>query len=96
MAGLYQGETTLLHFPTVNLKRVQGNFYLNQVITGHGSLADYQGKFFGKSSTCDCGQETENRFHLVYKCIQWTAITKKHFPRDFAMTPLDKLLHHKE
>ncbi|GIY13174.1 hypothetical protein CEXT_338991 [Caerostris extrusa] len=33
------------------------NFYLNQVITGHGSLAEYQGKFSGKNSTCDCGQK---------------------------------------
>ncbi|GIY79618.1 hypothetical protein CDAR_57151 [Caerostris darwini] len=72
----------------------RGIFTSTQIITGHDSLADYQGKFFGKNSTCDCGQETENRSHLVYKCKLWTAHREKHFPKNFARTPLNKLLLH--
>ncbi|GIZ01786.1 hypothetical protein CEXT_744841, partial [Caerostris extrusa] len=33
-------------------KRTLGNFFLNQIITGHGAIASYQHKFFNGSSTC--------------------------------------------
>ncbi|GIX66694.1 hypothetical protein CEXT_24571 [Caerostris extrusa] len=35
--------------PKVNLTRVQGDFYVNQLISGHGTLAAYQNRFLSSS-----------------------------------------------
>ncbi|GIY77250.1 hypothetical protein CDAR_208091 [Caerostris darwini] len=44
-----KGRTVFEIIPIARQKRVQGNFYLNQVFTGHGAMVDYQHKFFRQS-----------------------------------------------
>ncbi|GIY99113.1 uncharacterized protein CEXT_180371 [Caerostris extrusa] len=65
--------------PKVHLKRLHGNFYINQLITGHGALAQYQGKFFGKDDFCSCGKAVEDRLHLVFHCKRWQGLRDKWF-----------------
>ncbi|GIY54065.1 RNase H domain-containing protein [Caerostris extrusa] len=46
---------------TVSTKRLHGNFFINQIITGHGALASYQERFFNKTNSCSCGPVIEDR-----------------------------------
>ncbi|GIY41486.1 uncharacterized protein CDAR_206861 [Caerostris darwini] len=55
-------------FPKVSVDRIQGDFFLNQLITGHGTLAKYQERFFGKTAICQCGHHSENTRHVIYEC----------------------------
>ncbi|GIX71144.1 uncharacterized protein CDAR_430821 [Caerostris darwini] len=74
----------------INPKRTLGNFFLNQIITGHGAIASYQHKFFNGSSTCSCGLSIEDRHNLVYQCTNWTDIRRVYFPRNFTKVKLAK------
>ncbi|GIX76558.1 hypothetical protein CDAR_500011, partial [Caerostris darwini] len=78
--------------PVVSLKRIHGNFYLNQLITGHGALAHYQERFFHKGDVCLCGKAVEDRLHLVYNCERWQDIHLKCFPANFRQQSLLHLL----
>ncbi|GIY45304.1 uncharacterized protein CDAR_246041, partial [Caerostris darwini] len=66
-----KGREVFLLLPRVNVTRVQGDFYVNQLISGHGALAAYQHRFFGKAADCTCGHPLEDRKHLIYDCPQW-------------------------
>ncbi|GBO19274.1 hypothetical protein AVEN_101680-1 [Araneus ventricosus] len=44
-------------FDMVDEKRVLGDFYLNQIITGHGAFKTHQNRFFGKSPWCFCEKD---------------------------------------
>ncbi|GIY23891.1 uncharacterized protein CEXT_294971 [Caerostris extrusa] len=77
--------------PAVNLKRLHGNFYLNQLITGHGALANHQKKVFQKDEVCSCGKAVEDRTHLILHCERWQDIRKKHFPKNFSQCSLLQL-----
>ncbi|GIY22800.1 RNase H domain-containing protein [Caerostris darwini] len=78
--------------PVVNLKRLHGNFYINQLITDHGALAKYQGKFFHKDEVCPCGKAVEDRLHLVFHCERWQDFRDKCFPKNFRHLSLLQLL----
>ncbi|GIY01480.1 hypothetical protein CDAR_196711 [Caerostris darwini] len=60
--------------PKVSTKRLHGNFYLNQIYTGHGVIASYQNKFFNKDPKCICGHVLEGRQHIIYQCSKWRKI----------------------
>ncbi|GIY95028.1 uncharacterized protein CEXT_9091 [Caerostris extrusa] len=65
-------------------QRIHGNYFLNQIITGHGALASYQHKFFNSSPVCSCGKEIEDRAHIIFKCEIWTDIRGRFFPKNFS------------
>ncbi|GIY95375.1 hypothetical protein CEXT_570041 [Caerostris extrusa] len=65
--------------PKVNLNRLHGNYFINQIITGHGAIAIYQHKFFSSSQVCNCGKEVEDRDHIIFKCELWKEIRGKYF-----------------
>ncbi|GBM12202.1 hypothetical protein AVEN_21010-1 [Araneus ventricosus] len=44
-----KGKQVKKLFDKVDEKRVLSDFYLNQIITGHGAFKTYQNRFFGKS-----------------------------------------------
>ncbi|GBN93797.1 hypothetical protein AVEN_219919-1 [Araneus ventricosus] len=44
-----KGSTTKKFISKVSLKRVKGDFYINQIYTGHGIFRTYQNRFFDKS-----------------------------------------------
>ncbi|GIX70133.1 probable RNA-directed DNA polymerase from transposon BS [Caerostris darwini] len=56
-----KGRAVFEIYGKVNPKRILGNFFLNQIITGHGAIASYQCKFFNRSSSCSCGLPIEDR-----------------------------------
>ncbi|GBM24380.1 hypothetical protein AVEN_80101-1 [Araneus ventricosus] len=43
----------------VNVDRLYGDFYANQILTAHGVFREHQARFFGKTSLCSCGQERD-------------------------------------
>ncbi|GIY30882.1 RNase H domain-containing protein [Caerostris extrusa] len=44
----FKGREVFSIFSLVKTTRIQGDFYLNQLITGHGALAKYQAMFLEK------------------------------------------------
>ncbi|GIY37466.1 RNA-directed DNA polymerase from mobile element jockey [Caerostris darwini] len=87
-----KGREVFALLPTTNEKRVQGDFFLNQLITGHGTLAVYQNRFFGKTAACECGSPREDRNHLIFDCPQRDSIRSKFFPSNFKRSSIDLLL----
>ncbi|GIY54762.1 hypothetical protein CDAR_391011 [Caerostris darwini] len=65
-----KGREVFTLLPEVKISRIQGDFFLNQVITGHGCLGAYQERFFGGSATSSCGHLSEDRIHIIYDCSQ--------------------------
>ncbi|GIX87730.1 uncharacterized protein CDAR_617151 [Caerostris darwini] len=82
-------------FPKVSVDRIQGDFFLNQLITGHGALAKYRERFFGKSAICQCGHQPEDTHHIVYECPLWSQMRQKSFPRCYKESTLALLLFNK-
>ncbi|GIY65165.1 putative 115 kDa protein in type-1 retrotransposable element R1DM [Caerostris darwini] len=87
-----KGREVFLLLPRVNVTRVQGDFYVNQLISGHGALAAYQHRFFGKAADCTCGHTLEDRKHLIYDCPQWDNFRLKFFPTNFKAASIDLLI----
>ncbi|GIY54396.1 uncharacterized protein CDAR_623001 [Caerostris darwini] len=87
-----KGREVFALLPITNEKRVLGDFFLNQLITGHGTLAVYQNRFFGKAAACECGSPREDRNHLIFDCPQWDSIRSKFFPCNFKSSSIDLLL----
>ncbi|GIY12459.1 hypothetical protein CEXT_179301 [Caerostris extrusa] len=67
----------------VNLNRLHGNYFINQIITGHVAIAIYQHKSFSSSPACNCGKEVEDRDHIIFKCELRKEIRGKHLPNTF-------------
>ncbi|GBM73974.1 hypothetical protein AVEN_121786-1 [Araneus ventricosus] len=58
-------------YEKVDAKRICGDFYLNQVLTGHGVFCSFQASMFGKSAKCQCGQNIESVSHVIFECELW-------------------------
>ncbi|GIX95978.1 putative 115 kDa protein in type-1 retrotransposable element R1DM [Caerostris darwini] len=84
---------SILH--EVKTSRIQGDFFTNQLMTGHGCIGIYQERFFGKSAVCSCGHLPEDRNHIIYDCPQWDAIRQRFFPKNYLSVQLDLLLFNK-
>ncbi|GBN04705.1 hypothetical protein AVEN_30169-1 [Araneus ventricosus] len=53
-----QSRFTFGLFPTTDLRRCFGDFFINQILTGHGCFPAYQSRvFFGKDSNCMCNTD---------------------------------------
>ncbi|GIY54782.1 hypothetical protein CDAR_391131 [Caerostris darwini] len=59
---------------------MQGDFFLNQLITGHGTVGAHQARLLKKSPSCQCGHPTEDRQHIIYQCPLRNSIRYKHLP----------------
>ncbi|GBM15698.1 hypothetical protein AVEN_262872-1 [Araneus ventricosus] len=66
------GEETREFFRKVCIRRVKGDFYLNQIYTGHGVFRTPQNRFFGKTNTCHCGNEIGDVQHVLLRCRLWS------------------------
>ncbi|GIY60622.1 uncharacterized protein CEXT_176191 [Caerostris extrusa] len=91
-----KGREVFALLPTVRTTRIQGDFFINQLITGHGAIGLHQERFFGKSSSCSCGQQLEDRTHIIYYCTKWAHIRKDYFPPNHHNTSMDLLLFNKK
>ncbi|GBM06163.1 hypothetical protein AVEN_167057-1 [Araneus ventricosus] len=60
----------------VNVNRLFGDFYINQILTAHGFFREPQDRFFEKMSLCSCGQETGSVLHVIKECEIWTSYRK--------------------
>ncbi|GBL96671.1 hypothetical protein AVEN_207828-1 [Araneus ventricosus] len=60
-----KGTTTKKFFNKVSLKRVKGDFYINQICTGHGIFRTHQNRFFNKSIECHCGEAVGDAEHVL-------------------------------
>lgn len=79
-----KGRTTHSVFPKVSLKRVQGDFFMNQVLTGHGVFGSHQNRIFGSDPTCiSCGVSESSTRHVLCDCPTWRSLREKHFPKDY-------------
>ncbi|GBL87049.1 hypothetical protein AVEN_218749-1 [Araneus ventricosus] len=47
-----QSRFTLGLFPTTDLRRCFGDFFINQILTGHVCFPAHQGRFSGKATVC--------------------------------------------
>ncbi|GBN32880.1 Putative protein in type-1 retrotransposable element R1DM [Araneus ventricosus] len=84
------GGVTRSFFGEVCLRRVKGDFYLNQVFTGHGIFRTHQSRFYNKPIECQCGAEVGDTAHVLLACDLWKA--KRDELKIKAGTPLKTLL----
>lgn len=70
--GEDKGRKVFNVFPNVLRSRLKGDFFLNQLITGHGALGPYQQRFFGGNPRCFCGAEVADEVHFVkFRTCSW-------------------------
>lgn len=73
----------------------KGDFFVNQVLTGHGAFGDHQSCFFRGNPVCFCGTGNKTISHCVYECSSWRSFRENHFPREFHnLTLADHFLDH--
>lgn len=78
-----KGRRTQQLIPRVSRKRCIADFYVNQVLTGHGAFPMYQARFHGKDETCFCCCEPGTVEHIIYNCQLFDTIRKDYFPCNF-------------
>ncbi|GBM47342.1 hypothetical protein AVEN_94449-1 [Araneus ventricosus] len=71
----------------VNVDRLYGDFYINQILTAHGVFREHQARFFKKMSLCSCGQETGSVLHVIKECEIWTSY-RKNWPSGWQLMSL--------
>ncbi|GBO17770.1 hypothetical protein AVEN_16664-1 [Araneus ventricosus] len=79
-----QSRFTFGLFPDIDLKRCFGDFFINQILTGHGCFPAHQGRFFGKGSNCMCHTDEGTVSHYIYGCPLYEDIRRSYFPVNFA------------
>lgn len=78
-----KGRSVYAHFTKVSLERLEGNFFLNQVYTGHGAIPSYQAKFHNRTSDCWCGAQNGTLHHLIFECRIFDTIRDRWFPFNY-------------
>ncbi|GBN47110.1 hypothetical protein AVEN_205175-1 [Araneus ventricosus] len=76
----------------VNVDRLSGDFYINQILTAHGVFREHQARFFKKTSLCSCGQETGSVLHVIKECEIWTS-HRKNWPSGWQLMSLKDLIN---
>ncbi|GBM59931.1 hypothetical protein AVEN_4002-1 [Araneus ventricosus] len=71
----------------VNVDRLYGDLYINQILTAHGVFREHQARFFGKTSLCSCGQETGSVLLVIKECEIWTSY-RKNWPSGWQLMSL--------
>lgn len=88
-----KGRAVYHLIPIVNPKRLHGDFFLNQVITEHGSFPTYMNRFFNRTDTCWCRSDIGSVHHLIYDCVLMDHIRITKFPLNFKEVNLQNLLN---
>ncbi|GBN83674.1 hypothetical protein AVEN_151016-1 [Araneus ventricosus] len=76
----------------VNVDRLYGDFYINQILTALGVFREQQARFFEKTSLCLCGQETGSVLHVIKECEIWTSY-RKNWPSGWQLISLKDLIN---
>lgn len=78
-----KGRRTFKFIPKVSTDRCIADFYINQVLTGHGVFPVYQSRFHGKDDRCFCSQSLGTVEHIIYDCDLFNNIRINHFPVNY-------------
>lgn len=65
------GRRTYDFYPRVNQKRILGNHYVNQVLTGHGCEGPYQRRFHGRAANCGLCRVENTYIHILQECPKY-------------------------
>jgi ribonuclease HI len=79
------GRRTFELINTVSTRRCVGDFYVNQVLTGHGVFAEYQSRFHNKSNICVCQAAIGSVEHVIYHCNEFVSIRNDYFPPNYLL-----------
>lgn len=75
-----KGRRVFDFYPEVLKTRTKSDFYINQVITGHGALGPHQGRFYSRDPMCFCHQDVSSAEHVIKQCSNYDKIRKDYFP----------------
>lgn len=67
-----KGRTVLGFIDLVNYNRIYADFYINQLITGHGINPSFQKNRFNREDKCLCGYRGADMFHIIVNCKKKT------------------------
>ncbi|GIY19808.1 hypothetical protein CEXT_356321 [Caerostris extrusa] len=86
-----KGREAFELFPEVKASRIQGDFFLNQLMELWQLF-----RCFGQAPSCHCGHPTEDRNHIIYDCPMWEDIRKEFFPSNYKSSSIDLILFNKK
>ncbi|GBN50737.1 hypothetical protein AVEN_11155-1 [Araneus ventricosus] len=86
-----KGIWTKTFYEKVDTKRICGDFYFNQVLTGHGVFGSFQASMFGKPAECQCGQNIESVSHVILECELWKDL-RSEWPKSWKNKDLKELV----
>lgn len=92
----FKGRTTFLYIQEVNCNRLISDFYLNQIVTGHGIFPAFQAERFRKDDSCICMEARGTVEHVAMECYIGDHIRKKYFDPDFSSKSVLELLNHRK
>ncbi|GBO28368.1 hypothetical protein AVEN_11191-1 [Araneus ventricosus] len=75
----------------VDAERICGDFYFNQVLTGHGVFGLFQTSMFGKPTERQCGQNIESVSQVILECELWRDLRSK-WPKNRKIKDLKELV----
>lgn len=90
-----KGRLTWKYIKKVNVKKIYSDFYLNQIISGHGIFPAYQAEKFKKTDICLCEQAVGTIEHVINDCELVKDARLKYLTTDLMQKDLDYLLNHR-
>lgn len=82
------GEMTYELFSLGRATHVHGDFYINQVLSGHSTYCNHQARFLQKDPTCFCDTGISTRKHFLYACPIWCFTRRRFFFGDYQIRTL--------
>ncbi|GBO11169.1 hypothetical protein AVEN_256021-1 [Araneus ventricosus] len=90
MVGLEERDLDKKIYEKVDTKRICGDFYFNQVLTGHGVFGSFQASMFRKPAERQCGQNIESVSHVILECELRSDLRSK-WPKRWKIKDLKEL-----
>lgn len=90
------GRTTYNYFKDVSYKKIVSDFFLNQVVTGHGIFPSFQAERFGRDDMCICTNAKGTIDHIIKDCHLGEQIRKEYFGPDYYNKDMKDLLSHRK
>ncbi|GBM06992.1 hypothetical protein AVEN_125227-1 [Araneus ventricosus] len=86
-----KGIWTKTFYEKVDTKRICGDFYFNQVLSGHGVFGLFHASMFGKPAECQRGQIIESVSHVILECELWRDLRSER-PKNWKNKDLKELV----
>lgn len=91
-----KGRRTYRFFKKVTMGRCKSDFYLNQILTGHGVFPAHQARMFGKQETCPFDGEIGDMEHYIFRCTRFNETRTKFLPIGYSTLQLQDLMEMKK